>query len=39
MKIKRIQRRLEQEVLEKSWKTQRQHVKNVQQARQDRSMK
>lgn len=39
MKLKRIRRRLEQEVLEKSWKTQRQHVKNVQQARQDRSMK
>lgn len=39
MKLKRIRRRLEQEVLEKSWKTQRQHVKNVQQAQQDRSMK
>ena len=39
MKLKRIQRRLEHEMLEKSWKTQRQHVKNVQQAHQDRSVK
>ena len=39
MKIKRIQRRLEQEVLEKSLKTQRQHVNNVRQAQQDSSMK
>ena len=35
MKLKRIQRRLEQEILEKSWKTQRQHVKNLQQAKAD----
>ena len=35
MKLKRIQWRLEQEILEKSLKTQRQHVKNLQQAKAD----
>lgn len=30
-KIKRIRIRLEKEILEKSWKTDREHVKNVRQ--------
>lgn len=29
MKLKRIQLRIEKEVLEKSWKTNRQHVENL----------
>ena len=29
MKLKRIQLRIEKEILEKSWKTNRQHIKNL----------
>ena len=31
MKLKRVQLRLEKEILEKSWKTNRQHVENLKQ--------
>ena len=31
LKLKRIQRRIEKEILEKSWKTNQQHVKNLKQ--------
>ena len=34
MKLKRIQLRLEKEVLEKSWKTNREHVANLKQRKQ-----
>ncbi len=37
MKLKRIQLRIEKEVLEKSWKTNRQHVEHLKQ-RQDSSV-
>ncbi len=31
MKLKRVQLRLEKEILEKSWKTNRQHVESLKQ--------
>jgi hypothetical protein len=34
MKLKRIQLRLEKEILEKSWKTNREHVANLKQRKQ-----
>lgn len=36
MKLKRIQLRIEKEVLEKSWKTNREHVAHLKQRHQDR---
>ena len=35
MKLKRIQLRIEKEVLEKSWKTNREHVAHLKQRHQD----